>query len=230
MIIYASCVGSRELVSQLCGDPGLPTVTEIIRTASSVDFGEDWLKLLLSRICLEDVHLPRLLSRLYGVEILNERLKEIIILNHLALCIFGIFNKSVEAIEFGSRGPPAKIRKALRQADNQEATTSYFTELCPYKGFRRDLVAVIGNCAHRRKHVQDDIRQENGMLLMLQQCVTDEDSPFLRKWEEPILEGNSENQQGVAELELQGSVDMPELAGLVLRVEMDQNTRRAKLC
>ncbi|KAJ6911126.1 ataxin-10 [Populus alba x Populus x berolinensis] len=68
------------------------------------------------------------------------------------------------------------------------------------------------------------------MLLMLQQCVTDEDSPFLRKWEEPILEGNSENQQGVAELELQGSVDMPELAGLVLRVEMDQNTRRAKLC
>jgi hypothetical protein len=35
MIIYASCDGSRELVSQLCGDPGLPTVTEIIRTASS---------------------------------------------------------------------------------------------------------------------------------------------------------------------------------------------------
>ncbi|KAL3582495.1 hypothetical protein D5086_016827 [Populus alba] len=239
MIIYASCVGSRELVSQLCGDPGLPTVTEIIRTASSVDFGEDWLKLLLSRICLEDVHLPRLLSRLYGVEILNERLKEITILNHLALCIFGIFNKSVEAIEFGSRdgidedlvdvvdtlfssglldlllcllrelGPPAKIRKALRQADNQEATTSYFPELCPYKGFRRDLVAVIGNCAHRRKHVQDDIRQENGMLLMLQQCVADEDSPFLRKWEEPILEGNSENQQGVAERWIfQGSVDM----------------------
>jgi ataxin-10 len=44
------------------------------------------------------------------------------------------------------------------------------------------------------------------------------------------LEGNSENQQAVAELELQGSVDMPELAGLGLRVEMDQNTRRAKLC
>ncbi|KAJ6903542.1 ataxin-10 [Populus alba x Populus x berolinensis] len=68
------------------------------------------------------------------------------------------------------------------------------------------------------------------MLLMLQQCVTDEDSPFLRKSEEPILEGNSENQQAVAELELQGSVDMPELAGLGFRVEMDQNTRRAELC
>ncbi|KAH8500287.1 hypothetical protein H0E87_015512 [Populus deltoides] len=276
--------------------------------------------MLLSRICLEDVHLPRLLSRLYGVgsncdngeeislsgnpflteqayllnvvsEILNERLKEITILNHFALCIFGIFKKSVEAIELGSRGesglptgsavidvlgyslamlrdicatnggvgidedlvdvvdtlfssglldlllcllrelgPPAKIRKALRQADSQEATTSYFPKLCPYKGFRRDLVAVIGNCAHRRKQVQDDVRQENGMLLMSQQCVTNEDNPFLRKWEEPILEGNSENQEAVAELELQGSVDMPELAGLGLRVEMDQNTRRAKLC
>ena len=44
-----------------------------------------------------------------------------------------------------------------------------------------------------------------------------------------LLEGNSENQQAVAELELQGSVDMPELAGLGLKVEVDQNTRRAKL-
>jgi ataxin-10 len=121
----------------------------------------------------------------------------------------------------------------MNQAGNQEATTSYFPKVCPYKGFRRDLVAVIGNCAYRRKHVQDDIRQKNGMLLMLQQCVTDEDNPFLREWGiwsmRNLLEGNSENQQAVAELELQGSVDMPELAGLGLKVEVDQNTRSAKL-
>lgn len=323
MIIYACCDGSPELVLQLCGDQGLPIVVEIIRTASLVGFGEEWLKLLLSRICLEDIYFPQLFSRIYGVcsnreneeeislssnpffteqayllnivsEILNERLKEITIPNNFALCIFGIFKKSVEAFEFGSRAesrlptgfavidvlgysltilrdicannggvgkqedlvdvvdsllssglldlllcllrdlePPKIIRKAMNQAGNQEATTSYFPKVCPYKGFRRDLVAVIGNCAYRRKHVQDDIRQKNGMLLMLQQCVTDEDNPFLREWGiwsmRNLLEGNSENQQAVAGLELQGSVDMPELAGLGLKVEVDQNTRRAKL-
>jgi ataxin-10 len=44
-----------------------------------------------------------------------------------------------------------------------------------------------------------------------------------------LLEWNTENQQAVAELELQGSVDVPELAGLGLRVEVDPNTHRAKL-
>lgn len=323
MIIYGCCDGSPELVLQLCGGQGLPIVVEIIRTASLVGFGEEWLKLLLSRICLEDIYFPPLFSRIHGVgsycengeeidlssnpflteqayllnilsEILNERLKEITILNDFALCIFGIFKKAAEAFEFGSRAesrlptgfavidvlgysltilrdvcannggvgidknlvdvvdsllssglldsllcvlrglePPQTIRKAMNQAGNQEATTSYSPKVCPYKGFRRDLVAVIGNCAYRRKHVQDDIRQKNGMLLMLQQCVTDEDNPFLREWGiwsmRNLLEGNSENQQAVAELEIQGSVDMPELTGLGLKVEVDQNTRLAKL-
>ncbi|CAK7340329.1 unnamed protein product [Dovyalis caffra] len=324
MIIYACCDGSPELVSQLCGDQGLPIVAEIIRTASlGNNFGLFCTIMIVFRICLEDIHFPRLFSRLYGVgsycenaeeislsgdpflaeqayllnivsEILNERLKEITILNDFALCILEIFKKSVEVVEFGSRGesglptgsavidvlgysltilrdicasnarvgidgdlvdvvdkllssglldlllcllrdlePPAIIRKAMKQANNQEATSSYFPKFCPYKGFRRDLVAVIGNCAYQRKHVQDDIRQKNGMLLMLQQAVIDEDNPFLREWGiwslRNLLEGNSENQQAVAELELQGSVDMPELAGLGLRVEVDQNTRRPKL-
>lgn len=44
-----------------------------------------------------------------------------------------------------------------------------------------------------------------------------------------MLEGNEENQKVVAELELQGSADVPEIAALGLRVEVDQTTRRAKL-
>lgn len=129
--------------------------------------------------------------------------------------------------------PPSIIRKALKQGENKEGTTSNASKLCPYKGFRRDIVAIIGNCAYRRKHVQDLIRQKNGILLMLQQCVTDEDNPFLREWgiwsARNLLEGNVENQHVVSELELQGSVDVPELTGLGLRVEVDQKTRRAKL-
>lgn len=66
----------------------------------------------------------------------------------------------------------------------------------------------------------------NVILLMLQQCVTDEGNPFVREWGiwsvRNLLEGNAENQQMVADLELQGSVDVPELTGLGLKVEVDE--------
>lgn len=129
--------------------------------------------------------------------------------------------------------PPAIIRKAARQSKLDEGTSSVSGKCCPYKGFRRDLVAVVGNCAYRRKQVQDWIRENNKLLVLLQQCVTDDDNPFLREWGiwsmRNLLEGNEENQRKVSELEVQGSVDTPELAGLGLRVEVDPKTQRPKL-
>lgn len=129
--------------------------------------------------------------------------------------------------------PPAIIRKAVRHGKLDEGTSSDSGKCCPYKGFRRDLVAVVGNCAYRRKHVQDWIRENNKLMVLLQQCVTDDDNPFLREWGiwsmRNLLEGNEENQRKVSELEVRGSVDMPELAGLGLKVEVDPKTQRAKL-
>ncbi|XP_012083504.1 ataxin-10 [Jatropha curcas] len=323
MIIYACCDGNPSLVPELWGNQGMPILTEIVRTASVVGFGEHWLKMLLSRICLEEVHFPQLFSRLYCVadyensedissisdhfsteqayllgivsEILNERLEEITVTVDFAMFIFGIFKRSIVFMDstvsggksglptgsaridvlgysltilrdisaqiskagldddsvdvtntllsddllelllsaLASLGPPELIKKAMRQNKNQELASSNSSKPCPYRGFRRDIVAVIGNCAFQRKNVQDEIRRKNGILLMLQQCVTDVDNPFLREWAiwsvRNLLEGNAENQQAVAELELQGSVDMPEFAGLGLRVEVDPKTRRAKL-
>ncbi|KAA8515980.1 hypothetical protein F0562_019159 [Nyssa sinensis] len=321
MVIYTCCDGSHGLFAELCGDQGLPIMAEIVRTASAVGFGEDWLKLLLSRICLEENQLPCLFSKLWPVggsenledikirdgvfvseqafllnilsEILNERIEEISISNDFALYVLGLLKQAVGVLDSVSRGksslptgsisldvlgysltilrdicacdsigdftkvsldvvdslvssgllelllcllrdlePPTVIRKAMKQDENQEGT-SYSYKRCPYKGFRRDIVAVIGNCAYKRKHVQDEIRQKNGILLLLQQCVIDEDNPFLREWGiwsvRNLLEGNAENQRVVAELELQGSVDVPEIARLGLRVEFDEKSRRAKL-
>lgn len=283
-------------------------------------FGEDWLKLLLSRICLEESQLPVLFSKLQFAdvpkvevaeskddhfsfeqafllrilsEILNERLKDVTVSKDVALFVFGIFKKSIGVLEHATRGksglpsgfvgvdvlgysltilrdicaqdgvrgntedsndvvdallsyglielllyllealePPAIIRKGLKQCENQDGASCSFKP-CPYKGFRRDIVALIGNCVYRRKHAQDEIRHRNGILLLLQQCVTDEDNPFLREWGiwsvRNMLEGNNENQKVVAELEIQGSADVPEITSLGLRVEVDQRTRRAKL-
>lgn len=106
-------------------------------------------------------------------------------------------------------------------------------KICPYKGYRRDIVSVLANATFRRKHVQDQIREGGGLLLLLQQCVVDENNSFLREWGlwaiRNLLEGNRENQREVAELELQSSVNTPAIAQMGLRVELDQTTKRPKL-
>lgn len=283
-------------------------------------FGEDWIKLIYSRICLEESQLPVLFSKLQFKdiregedteskddqfsseqafllqilsEIINERIEDVTVSKDVALFVYGIFKKSTGVLEHAARGksglptgvtavdilgysltilrdicardsargnaedandvvdvllsyglielllivlgdlePPAIIRKGIRQSENQDGASSS-SKPCPYKGFRRDIVALIGNCGYRRKHAQDELRNRNGVLLLLQQCVTDEDNPFLREWGiwsvRNMLEGNEENQKVVSELQLQGSADMPEISALGLRVEVDQNTRRAKL-
>ncbi|XP_019051877.1 PREDICTED: ataxin-10 [Nelumbo nucifera] len=324
MVLYNCCNGSHERIGELCGIQGLPIVAEIIRTASTVGFREDWLKLLLSRVFFEDNHFPQLFSKLSSAqstiiggdvdhgdslftaaevfllstlsEVLNQKIEEIIVSNDFAFCVLEILRRSVVVIDSCSRGksglptgfatidvlgysitilrdicaredmrsskeensvdvvstllssglielmldllrdlePPAIIRKSIKKVETQEGPSSSDSpKVCPYKGFRRDIVAVIGNCLYRRKYVQDLIRKNNGILLLMQQCVTDEDNPFLREWGiwsiRNLLEGNAENQRVVAELELQGSVDIPEISGLGLRVEVDQKTRRAKL-
>ncbi|TKY58949.1 Ataxin-10 protein [Spatholobus suberectus] len=320
IVIYTCCDGNPEWFKKLSSDDGWPVMAEIIRTVSSASFGEDGLKLLLSRICLEESQLPVLFSKLQFVdvpegevteskddqfsfeqafllqilsEILNERLRDVTVSKDVALFVFGIFKKSVGVLEHAMRGksglpsgfagvdilgysltllrdicaqdgmrgntedandvvdvllsygiiesllfllgalePPEIIRKGLKQCENQDGA-SCSSKPCPYKGFRRDIVALIGNCVYRRKHAQDEIRNRNGILLLLQQCVMDEDNPFLREWGiwsvRNMLEGNDENQKVVADLEIQGSVDVPEITALGLRVEVDQRTRRAKL-
>lgn len=319
MVIYTCCDGNDQWFGEVCSDGGWSVLVEIVRTASSASFGEDWIKLLLSRICLEDSQLPVLFSKLRFMdipdgedtktkddqfsseqayllqiisEILNERIGDVTISLDVASFVYGIFKKSIGVLEHAVRGksglpsgitevdvlgysltmlrdicahdsvrgnaedtevvdmllsyglielvfillgdlePPAIIRKGMKHSENHDGV-GCSSKPCPYKGFRRDIVALIGNCVYRRKHVQDEIRSRDGILLLLQQCVTDEDNPYLREWGlwcvRNMLEGNEENQKEVSELQLQGSADVPEISALGLRVEVDQKTRRAKL-
>ncbi|EXB51226.1 hypothetical protein L484_019219 [Morus notabilis] len=231
MVIFTCCDGNPGLLTEICSGYGLPIAKEIISTTAA--------------------------------DILNERIEEITVPNEFASRVLGYSltilrdicsledprgseEKPVDAVSMLlSSGlvelllsllrelePPAIIRKAMKRGENEEGN-SCSAKPCPYKGFRRDIVAVIGNCSYGRKQVQDEIRQKNGILLLLQQCVTDEDNPFLREWGiwsvRNLLEGNEENQRVVAELELQGSVNTPEIFELGLRVEVDPNSRSAKL-
>ncbi|KAL5217362.1 hypothetical protein ABZP36_018046 [Zizania latifolia] len=129
--------------------------------------------------------------------------------------------------------PPSIIRKSMArgQGDHQPAFAT--VKVCPYIGYRRDLVAVIANCLLTSKKVQDEVRQLDGIMLLLQQCVVDEENPYLREWGlfavKNLLEGNVENQKEVSELKMQEPVITPEIADIGLRVEIDMETGHPKL-
>ncbi|CAN4083781.1 unnamed protein product [Withania somnifera] len=323
MVIYTCCDGTEGLLIDLCSEQGLPILIEILRTASAVGLKEDWLKLFLSKICIEGSYISSIFFKLHSYpsvenndavphvadqfvteqpyllsilsEILNERVEHMVVSHDFASSIFGILKSAAEVVDFSIRGKsglpvgsapidvlgysltilrdicacdhlknskeesskdvvdvlvstglieflldllrdlesPTTIRKAMKQDQFKEGTVSSLIRCCPYQGFRKDIVAILGNCAYRRRHVQDEIRDKHGILLLLQQCVIDEDNPFLREWGiwsvRNLLEGNAENQGAIADLELQGTVDVPELVGLGLRVEVDPATRRTKL-
>ncbi|KAG9145964.1 hypothetical protein Leryth_025844 [Lithospermum erythrorhizon] len=126
-----------------------------------------------------------------------------------ALLSDGLINLLIELLQ--DLEPPALVRKAMNQGNLREGITSQSYKCCPYKGFRRDIVSILGNCAYNRKRAQDEIREKKGIVLLLQHAVADEDNPFLREWGiwsvRNILENNAENQKIVADLELQGSID-----------------------
>lgn len=129
--------------------------------------------------------------------------------------------------------PPSTIRKSMVRGHGDHLPALATAKVCPYIGYRRDLVAVIANCLHGRKQVQDEVRQLNGIMLLLQQCVIDEENPYLREWGllavKNLLEGNVENQKEVSELQMQEPVITPEIADIGLRVEIDKETGHPKL-
>lgn len=322
MIICTCSEGVDGLIVELFSDQGLAIILDIIHTVSIVGFKEHWIKLLLSRICLECCYFAPTFSKLYQVSanansddinskvgyfapsqafllsilsnILNERINDVVVYKEFPLSVLDILRNAVKVVdsiprvELGlptgvtaidvlgysmiilrdicacdhsfkgegsinvvdmlvSRGlielllgllndlePPSTIRRGMQQDDgNVSQVSSKSSKKCPYKGFRRDIVAVLGNCAFRRRPVQDKIREKNGILLLLQQCVIDEDNPYMREWGifsiRNVLEGNEENQRFVADLEMQGTVDVPEIAGHGLRVEADPITHRVRL-
>lgn len=310
MVLDTCCSseGGRRRLEELCNDEkGMPIMLEIIMTALTVGYQEEWLEWLLIKICIEEPYFLHLFEKmgladkkhtlfttaqafLLGLlsKCLSERPEDISIAIDFTLNILKILKEATNVTDFISRGtsalptgfpaidvlgyslvilrdacawedpgnqcpvdslisagvvglilsflqelePPSIVRRSMENTSG-EAVMTEGKKVCPYRGYRRDLVSVIGNCLHRRKQVQDEIRKRNSILLLLQQCVVDDDNPFLREWGllavRNLLQGNLENQQFVSELQLQDSINTPEISGLGLKVEVDNNTGRAKL-
>ncbi|XP_010501873.1 PREDICTED: uncharacterized protein LOC104779195, partial [Camelina sativa] len=128
LILYACFDGCSDLASQLCTSDGLTIVAETIRTSSSVGSVDDyyWLKLLVSRLCVEDHCFPQFFSKLYKVvdtvlghrdetftseqafllrmvsDIANERIGQVSIPKDATCSILGLFKKSLDVFDFTS--------------------------------------------------------------------------------------------------------------------------------
>ncbi|KAG0556373.1 hypothetical protein KC19_11G048500 [Ceratodon purpureus] len=102
-----------------------------------------------------------------------------------------------------------------------------------YIGYRRDIVAVIANASHRSFQIQELVRENAGLLVVLQQCMPDTNNPFLREWGlwaiRNLLEGNTANQTEVADLEIQSTVPDARLREAGMAVEINPETGRPRL-
>ncbi|KAH9566760.1 hypothetical protein CY35_04G145700, partial [Sphagnum magellanicum] len=127
-------------------------------------------------------------------------------------------------------GPPQSARPGVLP---EHTTKRSFPTWDPYKGYRRDIVAVIVNASYRNFHIQEEVRETDGLYLVLEQCTTDSNNPFLREWGlwviRNLLEGNPRNQHEFADLEAKASVANPELRDIGISVELNPETGRPRL-
>ncbi|KAF9274059.1 hypothetical protein BGZ68_000962 [Mortierella alpina] len=102
-----------------------------------------------------------------------------------------------------------------------------------FVGLKRDIVRLVGNLAYRSRHVQDRIRQCNGLIVMLSQCNIDDANPYLREYAilamKNILSGNPENQALIEELQPIEAVDHPALQEARVTSRLDAETGRPVL-
>ncbi|KAG0369654.1 hypothetical protein BGZ54_009303 [Gamsiella multidivaricata] len=102
-----------------------------------------------------------------------------------------------------------------------------------FVGLKRDIVRLVGNLAYRSRHVQDRIRQCNGLIVILSQCNIDDANPYLREYAilamKNILAGNLENQALIEELQPIEAVDHPALQEARVTAHLDAETGRPVL-
>ena len=93
------------------------------------------------------------------------------------------------------------------------------------EGRKAQLIRLLGNLCHRCRSAQDEVRkEEGGLVLVLNHCNVDSSNPFLREWAlfciRNLCEGNEENQRVVGEVQVQEVVQTSILKEAGLRAKM----------
>eukprot|EP00898_Chlorokybus_atmophyticus_P009299 jgi/Chlat1/99/Chrsp1S03085 len=126
--------------------------------------------------------------------------------------------------------PPARAQPADAPPSTSLPTKYPTSNL--YPGYRRDIVAVLGNACFGQPAAQQAVRDADGLMLILQHCVVDDENPYLREWGLWAVRNlceDPENRRQIAELEVQGPVQSSELQKAQLEIVIDEVTKRPRL-
>ncbi|KAJ1882358.1 Ataxin-10 [Kickxella alabastrina] len=86
--------------------------------------------------------------------------------------------------------------------------------------FKRDLICIIGNAAHKNNDAQNLIRDLDGLALVLDHMKIDDNHPFIKEYAvvalRSLLDNNSANQEFVRRMDARGATQTPAsaLAGI----------------
>uniref|UniRef100_W5K945 Ataxin-10 n=1 Tax=Astyanax mexicanus TaxID=7994 RepID=W5K945_ASTMX len=114
-------------------------------------------------------------------------------------------------------------RNVFSAAQEFNFTKSGGTGAHPALSFKAHLIRLIGNLCHSHTINQDQVRELDGLALILDNCSIDSNNPFISQWAvfaiRNILEHNLENQKLVQGLRRQGVADDTVLREMGFRVE-----------
>ncbi|KAI5807371.1 spinocerebellar ataxia type 10 protein domain-containing protein [Peziza echinospora] len=109
------------------------------------------------------------------------------------------------------------ISETYAEGDEEEGdTTLTEPEEFTWPHMKKFAVLLLSNLAWKNNNVKDLVREKGGLLAILNQCMVDDDNPYIREYAilciRNLLEGNQKNQKEVGELEVKEIVKTEALA------------------
>ncbi|KAJ1956313.1 Ataxin-10 [Linderina pennispora] len=134
---------------------------------------------------------------------------------HSIVRLLGLLNRHLPRIE---RASEQEAKAASGETDSSVARLFMF---------KRDLIRIISNAAHRNVQVQDLMRELDGLALVLDHMRIDENHPYIKEHAvvavRNLLEGNQANQDYVSKMSAMEMAHDPQLekAGVTATVGDD---------
>ncbi|EGC32408.1 hypothetical protein DICPUDRAFT_89226 [Dictyostelium purpureum] len=118
--------------------------------------------------------------------------------------------------------------------DNTNIKTKGFNQSCESedKGFKKEIIRILGNLAHKNFNNQNEIRELGGIELILNHCRFDIKNPYIKEWSvfaiRNLCEENQENQNVINNLKMEGIANQKELNDLGIEVGVENGAVKFK--
>ncbi|KAN0043443.1 hypothetical protein ACTA71_011102 [Dictyostelium dimigraforme] len=97
----------------------------------------------------------------------------------------------------------------------------------PDKGFKIELIRILGNLSYKNRGNQDEIRELGGIEIILNHCRFDVNNPYIKEWSvfaiRNLCEDNLDNQNLIESLKIKGVASNDELKDLGIEVGVTEN-------